>query len=105
MKEISTQVKARYDVDTGEYRVQHADNLDAFLRANERARKFEAEVGLKKDASYVFIGSVPMTVVLKIKDEHGIDLTNLSSTAERRRAFQIIERDYPKLKATNMRIG
>lgn len=102
---VDTKVRARYDTETGEYRVQHSDNLDAFLRSNENARKKEAELGLRKDAGFIFVGSVPMTVVMKIKEEHGIDLTNLRSRLERKRAFRIIEQDYPKLKGTNMRIG
>jgi hypothetical protein len=105
MHEIGTRTDLKYDVDTKEYRVRYSDSVDAFLRSNELARKKEAELGLKKDASYVFIGSVPMTVVMKIKAEHGIDLTNLRDKEERRKAFQIIQRDYPLLKGTNMRIG
>jgi hypothetical protein len=103
MSETRTHLK--YDVDTGEARVQYATNIEPFMRNNELARMKERELGLRKDAPYIFIGSVPMTVVMEIKAKHGIDLTNLRDKSERRRAFQIIERDYPKLKGTNMRIG
>lgn len=102
---IGQMTNLKYDVDTGEFRVQYSDNADAFIRHNELHRKKEAELGLKKDAQYIFIGSVPMTVVMQIKAKHGIDLTNMKDKSERKRAFQIIEKEYPALKGTNMRIG
>jgi len=105
MNSIGMATNLKYNVDTGEFRVQYSDDAGAFIRANELARKKESEIGLRKDSQYIFIGSVPMTVVMQIKRDHGIDLTNLRDSAERRKAFRIIQQDYPALKGTNMRIG
>lgn len=105
MNEIGQKTEIKYDVDTGEYRARYSDNADFFKRLNEEHRRKESELGLKKDAGMIFVGSVPLTVVMEIKAKHGIDLTNMRSPQERKRAFQIIQQDYPLLKGTNMRIG
>lgn len=97
--------KLRYDVETGEYRVQYQTPIEPFLAAAKLAREKEAHLGVKRDAQYRFVGSVPMTVVMEIKDKHGVDLMNLRDQNERRKAFRIIEQEYPLLKGTNMRIG
>lgn len=105
MREIATKTRLRWDKDTGEYRVQYIDDGNAFLRAAELARAKESELGIRRDAAMIPVGSIPMTKVMEIKEKYGIDLLNLRDRSERKRAFQIIEKNYPKLKTTNMRIG
>jgi hypothetical protein len=95
----------RWDVDTKEFRVQYVDNIDPFLSEAKRARDREEAEGLHRHDGYRRVGTIPMTEVMRIQDRYGIDLTNLRDKAERRLAFQIIERDYPYLKTTNQRIG
>lgn len=97
--------RLRWDSDSGEYRIQHYSDIETFKNVNEMHRRKEEELGIRKDAGFRFIGSIPFTVVMEIKEKHGIDLTNLRDKTERRKAFRIIERDYPLLKGTNMRIG
>jgi hypothetical protein len=51
------------------------------------------------------VGSIPFTEVLRIKEKYGIDFTNLRDATERKKAFQILEHEYPYLKTTNMRLA
>ena len=97
--------RLRYDKDTGEYRVRYSSPIEPFIAAAKKRREAEEHFGVKRDAQYRFVGSVPMTVVMEIKEKHGVDLMNLRDSTERRKAFRIIEQEYPLLKGTNMRIG
>jgi hypothetical protein len=97
--------KLRYDVDTGEYRVRYSDPVDPFLREAKLERDKEEAGLVNPNANYRRVGSIPFTEVLRIKEKYGIDFTNLRDKSERKRAFQILEQEYPHLKTTNMRLA
>lgn len=98
--------RIRWDKETKEFRAQYSDPVQPFLDDARRSRDLEAEAGgMRKTDGYQRVGTVPMTEVLRIKEKWGIDLTALRDKAERKLAFQIIEREYPHLKTTNSRIG
>lgn len=96
--------KLRWDSDTKEYRVQHKQDRQPFLDAAKRRRDVEEAGGIRKDAELTKFASIPMTVVLEIRDKHGIDLMS-ANREDLRRACKLIEREYPLLKTTNTRIG
>jgi hypothetical protein len=97
--------RLRYDLDTKEFRVQYSDPIQPFLDDAKHARDREESLGTHRHQGLIRIGSLPMTEVLRIKEKWGIDMTALKDKAERRLAMQIIEREYPYLKTTNMRLG
>lgn len=99
---LTLRSKARYDVDTGEYRIQHVEDVAPHLEQARQER--DREWGQRKDAEIMRYASVPLTVVMEIKENHGIDLF-CANRDQMKRVRRIIESEYPHLKTTNRRIS
>lgn len=88
-----------------DYRVQYLENAAPALKAAEIAREKEATFRANKKNEYKQVASVPWTVAMKIKDEHGVDPLNLRTPQETRKYLAILQRDYPKFLTTNKRVS
>lgn len=60
----------------------------------------EREQSTKMGAEFKRVARVPVTVITEINEKHGINLMKCNPD-QRKKALQIIERDYPYLKTTN----
>lgn len=56
----------------------------------------------KKDVPRLY-ARIPPTLILKLKYQHGLNVFS-SDPTERRKAFETIEREYPKVKTTDMKL-
>ena len=98
-------VGGRYDVDTGEYRIRHSQPIEPFKKAAALRREMDDAGMLNRKKDIYRVASIPMVIVMKIKDEHHIDATNLRTQAEKAKLLAIIDSEYPELRTVSGRLS
>lgn len=96
--------RLKYNVDTGEYYWSITEDVQKMKDHAKFKRDKEQHFGIRKDASYVHLCGLSEGVCLQIKDKYGIDPANMAK-GQQQKLLQIIQRDYPQLLYTNMKVG
>lgn len=88
-----------------DYHIKYVENAAPHLKAAEIAREKETILRANKKNEYKQVASVPWTVAMQIKAQHGVDPLNLKTPQETRKYLAILQRDYPKFLTTNKRVS
>lgn len=87
-----------------EYGIRHSVNVAPVLESTHNRRRMETELRRNKKNEYRHFADLDMVTCMNIREKYGIDPMNLRE-GEGKLLFQIVERDYPLLKTTNMRVN
>jgi hypothetical protein len=84
---------------------QYVEDASPILVDCSVARAKEEQLRIRKDAEYRRIASIPFTLALKIKAEHGVDPLRLKTKADTQKYLAVLQRHYPKFLTTNKRVS
>lgn len=99
--ELRAEVSEPGDVTRGvKYNVRYSVDPTPVLREAELHRQLDADYRDRKSEMRRY-AVLDMVTVMKLKSEYGIDVFNLRGN-DGKRLRQVIDRDFPKLKTTNM---
>ena len=103
-REVDISSALRWEKDTGEVRSQLSQPIQPFKDVAAAQREYEEQVGIHKNNEMRRVASLPIVVVMKIRDKHGIDPMNLRGEKEQKKLLQVIQSEYPHLMTTNQKI-
>lgn len=90
----------------GGYKVrgQYVEDATPFLLGCSIARAKEEQLRKRKDAQYERVASIPFTLALKIKAEHGVDPLRLKTKADTQKYLRVLQTHYPAFLTTNKKV-